>query len=133
MGSYSSQQREQRARYNTFDHYKEGMISDRHYSGLGSKEYRRCEGVFNVCHNKFVTRLETGDSQDTHSPVEWSEMDCKIVDLTVSDVRFPTSLESDGSDAIHPDPDYSAVYVVLRTDTGHHGYGLAFTLGRGGW
>ena len=46
--------------------------------------------------------------------------------------RFPTSLESDGSDAIHPDPDYSAVYVVIRTDNGHHGYGLAFTLGRGG-
>ena len=59
-------------------------------------------------------------------------MEGKIVDLSVSDVRFPTSLQSDGSDAIHPDPDYSAVYVVLRTDNGHQGYGLAFTLGRGG-
>ena len=32
--------------------------------------------------------------------------------------RFPTSLEADGSDAIHPDPDYSAVYVTLGTDQG---------------
>ena len=78
-------------------------------------------------------RLETVKTHTVPwSGLEWREMDCKIVDLTVSDVRFPTSLESDGSDAIHPDPDYSAVYVVLRTDTGHHGYGLAFTLGRGG-
>ena len=35
---------------------------------------------------------------------------------------FPTSLESDGSDAIHPDPDYSAVYVTLDTDDGHSGH-----------
>ena len=45
--------------------------------------------------------------------------------------RFPTSLESDGSDAVHPDPDYSAVYVRLTTDAGCSGHGLAFTLGRG--
>ena len=37
---------------------------------------------------------------------------------------FPTSLESDGSDAIHPDPDYSAVYVTLNTDDGHAGQKL---------
>ena len=41
----------------------------------------------------------------------------KIVDLLVEDVRFPTSLELDGSDASHPDPDYSAVYVTLVTDS----------------
>ena len=46
-------------------------------------------------------------------------------------LRFPTSLESDGSDAIHPDPDYSAVYVTLTTSGGQVGHGLAFTLGRG--
>ncbi|MFI9815285.1 enolase C-terminal domain-like protein [Saccharothrix variisporea] len=54
-----------------------------------------------------------------------------IVDLDVLDIRFPTSRELDGSDAMNPDPDYSAAYVVLRTDDGPDGYGLAFTIGRG--
>src|SRR5213595_429048 len=53
--------------------------------------------------------------------------------LRVRDVRFPTSRELDGSDAMNPDPDYSAAYVVLRTDAGdgHEGHGFAFTIGRG--
>ena len=56
-----------------------------------------------------------------------------ITDLTVHDVRFPTSRQADGSDAMHADPDYSAAYVVLKTDSpeGHEGHGLTFTLGRG--
>jgi len=58
-------------------------------------------------------------------------MEGTILDLQVQDIRFPTSLEADGSDAIHPDPDYSACYVTLTTDNGYKGYGLAFTLGRG--
>jgi len=57
----------------------------------------------------------------------------KITSLDVVDWRYPTSLNSDGSDAVHKDPDYSCVYVVLRTDAadGLEGYGLTFTLGRG--
>ncbi|MEV7555091.1 enolase C-terminal domain-like protein [Amycolatopsis sp. NPDC089917] len=55
----------------------------------------------------------------------------KIVGMEVLDVRFPTSRELDGSDAMNPDPDYSAAYVVLHTDGGPDGYGLAFTIGRG--
>ncbi len=51
--------------------------------------------------------------------------------MEVLDVRFPTSRELDGSDAMNPDPDYSAAYVVLHTDGGPDGYGLAFTIGRG--
>jgi L-fuconate dehydratase len=47
------------------------------------------------------------------------------------DVRFPTSRELDGSDAMNPEPDYSAAYVVIRTSAGGEGYGLAFTVGRG--
>ncbi|MFJ4713731.1 L-fuconate dehydratase [Streptomyces sp. NPDC088785] len=49
------------------------------------------------------------------------------------DIRFPTSRELDGSDAMNPDPDYSAAYVVLRTDAadGHEGHGFTFTIGRG--
>jgi L-fuconate dehydratase len=59
----------------------------------------------------------------------------KIAALDVIDVRFPTSRTLDGSDAMNPDPDYSAAYVVLRTDgprgDGPEGHGLTFTTGRG--
>jgi L-fuconate dehydratase len=57
----------------------------------------------------------------------------KIIALDTCDVRFPTSMQLDGSDAMHPDPDYSAAYTVLRTDdaVGHEGHGFVFTIGRG--
>jgi L-fuconate dehydratase len=57
----------------------------------------------------------------------------KITALETHDVRFPTSRDLDGSDAMNPDPDYSAAYLVLRTDAADDlcGYGLAFTIGRG--
>ncbi|KAK7175736.1 hypothetical protein R3I93_000107 [Phoxinus phoxinus] len=55
----------------------------------------------------------------------------KIINVKVRDVRFPTSLEQHGSDAMHTDPDYSVAYVVLETDTELKGYGLTFTVGRG--
>src|SRR6185437_1443884 len=45
--------------------------------------------------------------------------------------RFPTSQALDGSDAMNPDPDYSAAYVILETDGGLQGHGLTFTIGRG--
>jgi len=51
--------------------------------------------------------------------------------VEVADVRFPTSLHLDGSDAMNPEPDYSATYVTVRTSSGQCGYGLAFTVGRG--
>lgn len=55
-----------------------------------------------------------------------------ITGLRTIDLRFPTSLSLDGSDAMNPDPDYSAAYVVLETDTpGLEGHGLTFTIGRG--
>ena len=55
----------------------------------------------------------------------------KIKGLTTHDLRFPTSDSLDGSDAMNPDPDYSAAYVVLHTDGTHEGHGLTFTIGRG--
>ncbi|XP_035728108.1 mitochondrial enolase superfamily member 1-like [Vespa mandarinia] len=58
-------------------------------------------------------------------------MDIRIVDVEVKDIRFPTSLKADGSDAMHTDPDYSCAYVILKTNTDIRGYGLTFTLGRG--
>jgi len=55
-----------------------------------------------------------------------------IRSMRVLDVRFPTSQQLDGSDAMNPDPDYSAAYVVLETDQpGLAGHGLTFTIGRG--
>ena len=54
-----------------------------------------------------------------------------ITSVSTQDVRFPTSLELDGSDAVNVDPDYSAAYVVIRTDAGDEGHGFVFSCGRG--
>ncbi|XP_043789610.1 mitochondrial enolase superfamily member 1-like [Apis laboriosa] len=58
-------------------------------------------------------------------------MEILITDIDVKDIRFPTSLLADGSDAMHTDPDYSCAYVTIKTNKGIEGYGLTFTLGRG--
>ncbi len=60
-----------------------------------------------------------------------------ITSVEVIDVRFPTSLNADGSDAMNKDADYSAAYVVVNTDATDaagkplRGYGITFTIGRG--
>ncbi|MDQ0278699.1 L-fuconate dehydratase [Arthrobacter silviterrae] len=56
-----------------------------------------------------------------------------VIAVETSDVRFPTSRELDGSDAMNPDPDYSAAYVRVVTDSedGLEGHGFVFTIGRG--
>lgn len=56
-----------------------------------------------------------------------------ITSVVARDIRFPTSRNLDGSDAMNPDPDYSAAYVVLKTDSsdGLEGHGMTFTIGRG--
>jgi L-fuconate dehydratase len=51
--------------------------------------------------------------------------------FVVSDVRFPTSQERHGSDAMNHDPDYSAAYVTVHTSSGRTGNGFVFTIGRG--
>jgi L-fuconate dehydratase len=60
-------------------------------------------------------------------------MSTKITDIIARDIRFPTSQSLAGSDAMNPAPDYSAAYVVLKTDhpEGLEGHGLTFTIGRG--
>lgn len=57
----------------------------------------------------------------------------RVVAMDTYDIRFPTSRQLDGSDAMNPDPDYSAAYLVLRTDApdGLAGHGFTFTIGRG--
>ena len=55
----------------------------------------------------------------------------KIIAVDTYDIRFPTSRELDGSDAMNPDPDYSAAYVILRTGGAYDGHGFTFTIGRG--
>lgn len=60
-------------------------------------------------------------------------MPTKITAVVTHDLRFPTSQSLDGSDAMNPDPDYSAAYVILKTDRGDGlaGHGMTFTIGRG--
>jgi L-fuconate dehydratase len=58
-------------------------------------------------------------------------MTLTITDIQVRDIRFPTSDNLDGSDAMNPDPDYSCAYLTLITDGTQVGHGLSFTLGRG--
>ncbi|MEV6416860.1 L-fuconate dehydratase [Kribbella sp. NPDC051718] len=57
----------------------------------------------------------------------------RFSEVETYDVRFPTSLDLDGSDAMNADPDYSAAYLIIRTDAGDglEGHGFAFTIGRG--
>jgi L-fuconate dehydratase len=57
----------------------------------------------------------------------------QLTHVEAIDVRFPTSAGRHGSDAMHPDPDYSAAYAIVHTNRGDGlaGHGLAFTLGRG--
>ncbi|MFF2632198.1 enolase C-terminal domain-like protein [Microbacterium sp. NPDC058021] len=57
----------------------------------------------------------------------------RIVALETADIRFPTSQSLDGSDAMNPDPDYSAAYLRITTDAGDgiEGHAFVFTIGRG--
>jgi L-fuconate dehydratase len=56
----------------------------------------------------------------------------RITGVEALDIRFPTSLSLDGSDAMNPDPDYSVAYVMLHTtDPGLTGHGFTFTIGEG--
>src|SRR5947199_2458937 len=60
-------------------------------------------------------------------------MAVSITNVVARDIRFPTSRTLDGSDAMNPDPDYSAAYVILESDhpRGLAGHGFTFTIGRG--
>lgn len=59
-------------------------------------------------------------------------MSIKITDFETLDIRFPTSLELDGSDAMNPDPDYSAAYLIIKTSQQDlEGHASVFTIGRG--
>jgi L-fuconate dehydratase len=81
-----------------------------------------------------VTRLNPAGSLRRRSDVDTTGADMAVLTgLRTSDIRFPTSRDLDGSDAMNPDPDYSAAYVVLTTDEGDglEGHGFAFTIGRG--
>jgi L-fuconate dehydratase len=58
-------------------------------------------------------------------------MPIAITEVVARDIRFPTSENLDGSDAMNQAPDYSAAYAILKTDTDLEGHGLTFTIGRG--
>lgn len=106
--------------------------------------------------NLFLVSFQSQKAEDLSHTDKMSD-NFIITDLLVFDVRFPTSLEQDGSDATHTDPDYSACYVVIKTGnyfnilllkvslssvsllkkavfglgSTYEGCGLAFTIGRG--
>ncbi|MCJ1255476.1 L-galactonate dehydratase [Lignoscripta atroalba] len=54
-----------------------------------------------------------------------------ITGYVSKDVRFPTSLDRTGSDAMNAAGDYSAAYCILNTDSNYTGHGMTFTIGRG--
>ena len=58
-------------------------------------------------------------------------MPITITEVVARDIRFPTSLDLSGSDAMNEAPDYSAAYVILKTDGELEGHGMTFTIGRG--
>src|SRR6185437_13681813 len=116
---------------------------DRHAAGrrprpetAGVPETRRRDGAR---HRRAGHAAPTGgcgvmtslDARDAASPR--AHRVARIVALDVRDVRFPTSRGKIGSDAMNHDPDYSAVYITLRTDdaSGLAGHALVFTIGRG--
>lgn len=79
-----------------------------------------------------MTQVQPDEPATEPAGASASGTGARIVALDCYDVRFPTSLELDGSDAMNPDPDYSAAYAVLRTDAGGpDGHALCFTIGRG--
>jgi len=55
----------------------------------------------------------------------------RITHFEIHDVRFPTSLSGDGTDAMNTDCDYSSAYISLLTDSDLVGHGMTFTIGRG--
>jgi L-fuconate dehydratase len=80
-----------------------------------------------------VTQVQPEESATIPAPrAAAGPLGPRIIALDCFDVRFPTSLEHDGSDAMNPDPDYSAAYAILRTDRDDlEGHALSFTIGRG--
>ncbi|KZM20580.1 uncharacterized protein EKO05_0010953 [Ascochyta rabiei] len=54
-----------------------------------------------------------------------------ITGVETRDVRFPTSLDKTGSDAMNAAGDYSSAYCILSTDSEFTGHGMTFTIGRG--
>ena len=84
-------------------------------------------------------RLDTEETPSYTTPVVYillekamGRMAITIIGAEARDIRFPTSRTLDGSDAMNPDPDYSAAYVLLHTNVpGLTGHGLTFTIGRG--
>ena len=82
----------------------------------------------------------TADDDGNHLPIHNAQSLSTLDDagsaaivtgLAVHDVRFPTSRDRDGSDAMNPLPDYSAAYVTLEASSGEQGTSLVFTIGRG--
>lgn len=63
--------------------------------------------------------------------IEKDVINCTIEDVSVVDLRIPTSDTLLGSDPFHKKPNYSAVLTTIQTNTGQYGISVAFTAGAG--
>src|SRR5215468_3535674 len=91
-----------------------------------------------VRHIRRRARIAVGASSTAHD-IEFGRpgeaatvVMARVTRLEAFDVRFPTSREHAGSDAMNAEPDYSAAYLLLRTDDPDlTASSLVFTTGRG--
>ncbi|KAI5820084.1 L-galactonate dehydratase [Pyronema omphalodes] len=63
-----------------------------------------------------------------------SNIPSEVITITSAisrDIRFPTSLTKDGSDAMNESGDYSSAFCILSTSSNIQGHGMTFTIGRG--
>jgi len=77
--------------------------------------------------------LDPGAGQGHRKNRSSETMSTTFTSFEIHDIRFPTSQDLDGSDAMNPDPDYSSAYVIIHTahPDGLGGHGMTFTIGRG--
>src|SRR5258708_33229512 len=104
------------------------MSKDDHNCGLRFIEEVVCGSIQFV----LMAAHSFPETSDRRLPFEVASLKpVTVTKVEVIDLRFPTSREQIGSDAVNKDPDYSAAYCILSTDSGLKGHGLTFTLGRG--
>ena len=106
-------------------------IAERYLASKTPKPLRRSSSwpVNSLGRAHAVEPLRRGD--EPRAAKEDNDVPTTITGAVALDVRFPTSSDLSGSDAMNEAPDYSAAYVILETDTELEGHGLTFTIGRG--
>lgn len=103
---------------------------------MNCKEPKLLDGDSHGHGNNWVPQTSTDifdiviTAYETHGTYTLLQL-TELKPLTSQDLRFPTSLDLSGSDAMNPGPNYSSAYIILKTNTALKGYGFSFTIGRG--